>query len=129
MLLDRQFWLYGVIGLSGATIDFILYLVLYKYAHIPPFIASFLSVSIAILNNFILNSRHNFKVSDALLARFLNFYTIGLGGALLSSLLILLLFNGFGISATVAKILTIPPVVILQFFLNKQFSFNERRAT
>ena len=126
LLHDRQFWLYGIIGLSGATIDFVLYVVFYKYVGIPPVFASFLSISIGIVNNFILNSRHNFKVSDALMKRFITFYSIGLGGALLSSVLIFLLFNILGISPAISKLITIPPVVLLQFFLNKSFSFNER---
>jgi putative flippase GtrA len=120
---DRQFILYGIIGASGAALDILCYIFLYKKLHISPYIATFMSVSIGILNNFILNSRHNFKVTDNLLHRFMRFYSIGLGGAVLSSGFIYVMFNLLSINATVAKLLTIPPVVLLQFFLNRKFTF------
>jgi putative flippase GtrA len=120
-----QLILYGLIGISGAILDFVVYIILYKYIGINPVIASFLSVTVGITNNFILNSRHNFKVKDKLLYRFANFYTIGLMGAVLSSFLILILFDGFKLNALLAKLLTIPPVVLLQYFLNKKYSFHK----
>lgn len=122
--ISREFVLYGFIGLSGALLDFILYLFFYHTLAIPPGIASFISVSFGILNNFILNSRFNFKIKDHPFFRFLSFYTIGVAGAVLSAIIIIVLFNGLGLSAAVAKLITIVPVVILQFFLNKRFSFN-----
>ncbi|HSX15563.1 MAG TPA: GtrA family protein [Candidatus Saccharimonadales bacterium] len=114
---------YGLIGVTGAALDFMLYIVFYRYCSIPPVLASFLSVSFGILNNFILNVKFNFKTHDHLLFRFANFYVIGLGGALLSSLLILVLFNGLGLGENIAKLITIPPVVLAQFFLNRRFAF------
>lgn len=124
--LSREFILYGFIGGTGALIDLVLYLFFYHLLSIPPGIASFISVSFGILNNFILNSRFNFKVKDHALFRFLTFYAIGVGGAILSAIIIIVLYDGLGINATVAKLITIVPVVILQFFLNKRFSFNPR---
>lgn len=132
----KQFWLsvyrkhrnlilYGIIGLSGATLDFLLYALFYERFHIPPFIASFLSVSVAIANNFFWNHRHNFKKTGHLLSRFASFYITGLGGALLSVLLIFIFFNLLGINALIAKLLTIVPVVLLQFFINKSVSFSD----
>lgn len=125
LLTDRQFWVYSIIGGSGALLDLILYIFLYRYADIPPVFASFLSVSAGILNNFILNYKFNFKTEGHFWSRFIRFYSIGIGGAVLSALLILILFNGIGIDATIAKLLTIPPVVLLQFILNKQITFQE----
>jgi putative flippase GtrA len=121
----RQFILYGIIGISGATIDFILYIIFYRFFGIPPVIASFLSVSAGIIINFIINSRHNFKVSDSLLLRFMHFYWIGVSGALLSSALIFLFYNILGIQPVLSKALTIVPVVVLQFNLNKHISFKD----
>lgn len=122
----RQLLLYGLIGLSGATIDFVLFILFYYEFGIPPFAASFLSVSFGILNNFFLNTYFNFKKYDHLFARMINFYLIGLGGALLSSVLIWFFFDIIGLDANVSKILTIPPVVLAQFFINKRVSFSDR---
>lgn len=123
LLKNRNFILYVIIGLSGATIDFVAFLIFHNIFGVQPTIASFLSVSLGIVNNFIFNSRHNFKVTDKLWNRFANFYSIGLGGALLSVLIIFCLYNLLGVNAVSAKLLTIAPVVLLQYFLNIKFSF------
>ena len=122
---QRTLILYGAIGITGATLDFVLYLLFYKALGIPPFAASFLSVSLAIANNFILNARYNFKVSGKFISRFASFYLTGVGGAILSALLILFFFNFLSVDATIAKLITIPPVVLLQFIINKNVSFSD----
>lgn len=121
----RNLVLYGFIGAIGASIDFVLYLLLVRFTPIPPALASFLSVSAGIVNNFILNNRHNFKTTDKTLHRFLSFYLVGVFGAILSSALIFILYNKLGADPMLAKVLTIPPVVLLQFFINKKVSFSE----
>lgn len=121
----RNLILYGVIGSSGALLDFVLYALMYKSFDVPPFIASFLSVSLAIANNFLLNNWINFKKSGHILSRFLSFYLTGIGGAILSSLLIVVLYNGIGLDGLVSKLITIPPVVLLQFYINKKVSFSD----
>jgi putative flippase GtrA len=118
----QQLIVYGVIGMSGATLDFLAYLFLYQVVNIPPPIASFISVTLGITNNFILNSRFNFRVSNKLLQRFISFYSIGLVGALVSALLIALLQH-FQIGPTAAKLITIPPIVLGQYIFNKRISF------
>lgn len=121
----RQLILYGLIGLTGATLDLVVYIALYKGLGIAPFIASFLSVSVGIMNNFGLNARYNFGKTNHLGLRFVSFYATGLAGALLSTGLILALHDGLGLGAMVAKLLTIAPVVLLQFVINKHVSFTD----
>jgi len=118
----RQFIFYGIIGLSGASIDFVGYLILYKIIGITPPIASFISVTLGITNNYILNSKFNFKVNDQHFKRFANFYAIGLTGAVFSALLIYLQ-QKLGLNPTIAKLITIPPIVLGQYIFNKRFSF------
>ena len=123
----KQFWLYVIIGLSGATLDFIFYIIFYKLIKISPAISSFISVSIGIINNFILNSRHNFKTTDLQLYRFLNFYFVGMMGAILSSVMIYVFYDKLGYNAIVSKVMTIVPVVLLQYFINKHTSFRKSK--
>lgn len=125
LLTNKNFILYALIGVMGATIDFFAYLALHHLLNIEPVIASFLSVSLGIVNNFIINSRHNFKTKDNTWRRFKRFYGIGLGGALLSVVLIFCLYNLLHVDATIAKLLTIPPVVLAQYVLNVRFSFKK----
>ena len=122
---NRNFILYVLIGAMGASIDFIAFLILHTVFAVEPTVASFLSVSLGIVNNFIINSRHNFKTKDNLWVRFGQFYLIGLGGALLSVILIYVLYNMLHVDAAIAKLFTIPPVVLLQYFLNIRFSFKK----
>ena len=122
---DRQFILYALIGLSGALLDLILYLLIVYTTPIAPAVASLISVSVAIICNFFLNVRFNFKTRDHIPFRLANFYLIGISGAIISGIIIYTLFNIFGVDATVSKLLTIVPVVLVQYILNRKYSFKK----
>lgn len=121
----RTFLLYCIIGASGALIDLILFLVLYKAFGVDPFIANFFSVSAGIINNFFLNRSFNFKKHDHLWKRLGLFYVIGLLGLALSELLLFVLHERAGLDAGLSKAASIPLVVIAQFLLNKTLSFSD----
>ena len=121
----RTLLLYGILGSIGALVDFLAYLLFVKVFGISPSIATFLSVSCGIVTSFILNSRFNFKKTDHKFARFILFYLVGLAGAILSAILIFVFFNLLGLDAILAKIITIPPVVLFQYFINKHVSFSD----
>ena len=122
LVTDRQFQLYSLIGLSGVAIDFIIYLVLVKIG-IDPLFASFISVSIAIVNNFLLNRHYNFKRKDHTLQRFGSFYAVGLTGIALSIFFIYIVHTIFGLDAVMAKLISVPFIVIFQYWFNKNASF------
>lgn len=124
LVLNRNFIIYGIIGLSGALLDFVIYLYLHYTLGVAPVVASFISVSIGIINNFFLNAKYNFRVKDKLFDRLISFYLVGLVGAILSSVMIFFLYDIAGISATLAKVLTIVPVVLAQYIFNKRFAFS-----
>jgi putative flippase GtrA len=119
----RNFILYSVIGLTGVSINYVAFFILVHFFNIHYQVANFISVSMGITNNFILNSRYNFKVKDILMKRFVSFYTIGLFGLLVSSSLLYLFHKIWGINVFVSKAMTLVFVVILQFFLNRKFTF------
>jgi len=98
-------------------------------------------MSAGIINNFLLNAFFNFKKTDKLLRRFATFYTVGLVGMAVGDAF-LWVFNGafrefFGIillsiSPIIAKYqlelvkgVSIIFIAIMQYFLNKRFSFRE----
>lgn len=122
LLKEREFQLYIIIGLSGVAIDFLIYLFL-VYIGINPLIASFASVSVAIVNNFLLNRHFNFKKKDHALQRFISFYTVGLTGVILSIFFIYILHTIFGTGAVLAKLISVPFIVIFQYWFNKNASF------
>lgn len=124
LLKDREFILYALIGLTGVAIDFVIYLILVKIG-ISPVVASFISVSIAIINNFILNRHYNFKKKDHTLERFASFYLVGFTGVLLSIFFIFIIHNIFGVNAIIAKLISVPFIVLFQYWFNKNASFAE----
>lgn len=119
----RELILYGIIGVTGATLDFLVFLFLYNLLGLHPSIATALSVTTGIVNNFFLNAFFNFKKKDHLARRFFTFFTIGLFGLVLSVLLLYVLHDIVRMDANIAKIVSIPLVVILQYFFNKKYSF------
>lgn len=121
----RHFLLYAIIGASGALLDLIVFLILFNSFQVNAILATIISTSLGIVNNFFLNTRFNFKVKDKLRVRLLNFYAIGIAGLLSSIVIIFLLHNGFGVDANIAKIISIPIIVLAQFFLNKKISFSD----
>jgi putative flippase GtrA len=123
--LNRNFVLYAIIGLSGVTLDVLLFLVLFNLFHINELLATFISISAAITNNFLLNTRFNFRVRDRLWGRYARFYLVGLSGIVLTDLLFLIFVNGLHINANIIKIGSLLPVLLLQYSLNKRWSFRE----
>lgn len=121
----KSLLLYGILGGIGALTDLSVYLLLIRVTPIQPSAATFISVSAGILVSFVLNSRLNFKKTDHYLLRFLTFYVVGVIGAFLSAFIILVLFNGLHWDARIAKIISIPPVVLAQFWMNKRISFSD----
>lgn len=119
----REFFWYCVIGVSGATLDFFAYW-LFVHLGMAPELATFISTSIGIINNFIWNVFLNFRTTSHLLLRFLSFYLIGLFGTLLSVVLIYVLTGPFHFGPLVAKLITIVPVVLIQYIFNKFVTFS-----
>ncbi len=119
---SRHFLLYTAIGLSGVALDFLIFALLISKTDINYLLANFIAISIAILNNFLLNAYFNFKKTDGLLYRFASFYFVGLLGLGLSQIL-LIFFIALGFNEIIAKLLTLPPILIFQFMLNKKYSF------
>src|SRR3989338_2012861 len=119
-----QFIHYGIIGVSGVILDFIAFLVLYNVLGVNPVVATCISVLIGITNNFILNTRYNFKKTDKLLLRYLSFLIVGLSG-LLISMFILAFGQVFALDVNLMKLASLPVIVVYQYFLNKSVSFKE----
>ena len=121
----RQLVLYCLIGCTGATLDFLVYTVLVSSAGLYYQVANLLSVSIGIINNFFLNYFFNFKVRGGIWARLGSFYAIGMIGWALSAACLWLGVDVIGLNAVGAKLISIVFVTILQFLLNKFFTFKK----
>lgn len=112
-----------MIGASGAILDYITFIFLYNALEMSPGIATTISISLGIINNFILNVVINFKTRTHLFKRFISFYTVGLLGILVSIVVIYLMHEALGLSVNLAKLLSIPIIVVMQYTLNKHITF------
>lgn len=122
----RQLVLYGLIGVTGIAIDIVVFLLLVNYFEVSPIVATVISTLCGITNNFLLNRSINFKKLDATFSRLVCFFSVGIAGALLSGVLLLVLSEVFSLDPNLVKLVSIPPIVVLQYFLNKQISFGDK---
>jgi putative flippase GtrA len=113
---------YALIGLSGVTLDTVLYILLTPSA-MAPVPATVLSTTAGILNNYVLNAKLNFGTPLSVVhgRRFLLVGLIGLVVAAFSLQALLEL----GVDPVAAKILSVPVVVVSQFVANKRWSFGD----
>jgi putative flippase GtrA len=123
-----NFLFYSLIGVSGASLDYILFVGLHSAVGLNIYLANTLSVTAGISNNFFLNAFLNFKSSDKLFRRFAFFYATGIAGLLLSNALLHVGVERLHLNAPLVKFVSIFFVVLLQYNLNKSLAFKNSSA-
>lgn len=113
---------YGVIGVTGVGIDFIIFALLIS-AGIIPVLATSVGTLAGIINNYTWNSLLNFRMKLSG-SRGVKFLTVGLLG-LATSAGLLQVFISIGLDPIPAKWLSIPVVVGGQFLANKFWTFRD----
>ena len=143
----KQLVKYGLVGVVGLVIDMgVYYLLVTKYSVHYPFsvhistllggrmsvgmldilISNIISSTLAVINNFILNSYFTFKVTDNKLKRFSSFAGIALVGMVISSMLLTLFIGVMKMDDMLAKAFAIFIVAAIQFIINKFFTFKQK---
>ena len=122
----RQFIVYSIIGASGAGLDIIVFLVLFNVFKIDKTVATIISTSVGIINNFVLNVLFNFKIKENLFKRFISFYSVGLVGLGLTVVLLYVFVDIFKFNTNLVKFISIFFVVLVQYNLNKKISFRNK---
>jgi putative flippase GtrA len=118
---QRKLVLYALIGLFSASIDFLVFTILVKYFDF--FISNIMSVTFGITSSFILNRNLNFRLKDKTAMRALSLFIVVLTGMFLSTLILGLLILILPINILLLKIISAFFVVLMQFFMNKLFTF------
>lgn len=130
ILFDRkQFFIYALIGASGALLDYLAFLVMMQFLPIHYLFINFISTTMGIANNFFLNARFNFKIRDNMLRRFVSFYAIGMLGLVVASGMLYGLIDLLAFPPALAKLLSIVVIVLLQYQLNKRISFKNSQSS
>jgi putative flippase GtrA len=124
-LRNRQFLLYCIIGVSGVSLDFLIYSILLKTGTLQYQAANAVGYTAGTLLSFFLNARLNFKVRDRLTLRLFFFCLVATLGWAASAATLYLLVNRAGLNKYLAKLITLAIVVILQYNLNRLISFRK----
>lgn len=117
-----QFLIYCLCGGLGVSADYLVYYlcltagVWYQYANGLGYLAG-------TLVSFSLNRIFTFSKRDRVLQRLALFLTVAAIGFAASAFLLWLLVDLTGIDARLAKLITLPMVVLLQFSLNRRITF------
>lgn len=114
---------YLVIGGGAVVLDVGLFLLADRVFGWHPVLSNTFSTAVAVIASFLANSYGNFRVTDRLWLRFLSFAVVSGAGWLLSTAIIWIAVDIAGLDPVVAKILTLLPVVALQYSLNKKITF------
>jgi putative flippase GtrA len=118
----RQFILYCCLGFVGVSADFIAYhFALLAGAWYP--LANASGYALGTTVSFFLNRALNFKVRDKTAIRLAVFFCVAAIGFIFSTTLLATLIEFFQISERLAKVTTLPLVVMIQFTLNKRLTF------
>ncbi len=120
-----KFSTYLLIGGSAAAVDLLAFVILFNLFDLSAVTSNILSVSIATVESYTLNALYNFRTTDKILFRFSSFVAVSALGLIIGSSLIYVLHNMLGIDGNLAKIAVMPPVVLVQFLLNKHISFRQ----
>lgn len=122
-----QFLLYCVCGGVGVSTDYAVFYLLvtngtwYQTANALGYLAG-------TLMSFFLNRIFTFGMRDRVLQRLAMFVLIATLGFTASGLLLWLLVQWMHIDARIAKLITLPVVVVLQFSLNRRITFNNKTS-
>ena len=129
LLLDiakNKFVTYLFIGGFAASIDVGIFIFLHEFINIKSLISHSVSVPISAIFSFSANAYLNFKKSDLLFYRFVSFSTVIGIGYLLGILIIFIIDNVLQLGGTIGKLVSLPFVVTLQFYLNSKITFRDK---
>jgi putative flippase GtrA len=120
-----QFLLYCLCGGIGVTTDFLIYYLAisagywYQLANVIGYFAG-------TLVSFLLNRRITFDIRDKMARRFAMFMGVAAIGFSSSAFLLWILVDVLSVDSRIAKILTLPVVVVIQFLMNRQLTFGQK---
>jgi len=123
---QNKFIAYLFIGGFAVSIDMGIFLFLHELIGIKPLICHSVSVPIAAIFSFSVNAYLNFKKSDFLFYRFVSFSIVVGIGYLLGVLIIFIIDTVLQLGGTIGKLVSLPFVVMLQFYLNSKITFRDK---
>jgi putative flippase GtrA len=116
----RHLFGYGLIGISCLFIEITVFSILSSY-DINVYVLNTIIVGTLIFLSFNLNAFYNFKKFDNYKNRMIKFLFINISGLLISNISLGIALEYFAVNS--AKLLSVVPVVVMQFLFNKFWTF------
>ena len=119
-----QFLLYCICGGIGVSTDYLIYYsaltfgIWYQAANIFGYLSG-------TLVSFFLNRKITFSVHDQIVRRLAIFLGVAAVGFSASAFMLWLMVDISAVDPKIAKLLTLPVVVVIQFSLNRRITFSE----
>jgi len=119
-----QFFLYCLCGGIGVATDYSIYFAALTFG-LWYQVANILGYLCGTIVSFFLNRKITFAVHDRMGYRLAIFIGVAVIGFSASALMLWLLVDVMTVNAKIAKLLTLPVVVVVQFSLNRRITFRE----
>jgi putative flippase GtrA len=116
---------YMGIGVINTIFNQGLFVLFFNILKIDKYISEIIATNLSIFLSFALNTILNYKTFDKIFARFLTFYSINIFGILLSLSILYIFSDVFKFNTNLVKILSILPIFVIMFLLNKIFTFKK----
>lgn len=118
---------FSIVGSIGVIVDLGGTWFFKEKLMISPYVASCLGFTLAVLNNYILNKYWTFQdKSELSFYQFLGFLFVSVGGLLLNTLCVKLMYDGLDLNFYLSKVLAIGIVVPWNYFANSRFVFRNK---
>lgn len=115
---------YVLIGILGLVVDFGTYWILTDI-NINVEIATMISSTCGIINNFFCNSYTNFKVHNRMFLRFISYFLVGQITTVFTTISLFIFATKLGFPHLIVKVIATIVATLLQFVLNKFVTFRK----
>ena len=124
-MFNIEFLKFGVVGLMGVGIDFLVTWLCKEKMGINKYISNALGFSFAVVNNFLWNRYWTFEANNQPFGeQFLKFVLIAVAGLAINTLLLFITLRFLKINFYLSKMLVIGLVFFWNFSMNYLFTFN-----
>lgn len=124
-MLKSTFVRYFFIGLTGASIDFFAFALLYNYFMVGEVIANIISSFLGFNNNFFLNAHFNFKTKGNFLVRYFSYFGVCIFGICISTAFLYVTVSKMGFNPFLSKFVVMGLIFVIQYYLNKKITFRK----
>jgi putative flippase GtrA len=122
--LDRRLIRFALVGGSNTLVTIVSYAVLIEIG-VAYLLAAVIGYVAGILNGYTWNRLWTFETGPFHLPEFSRYVVVQLSGLVMNLLLLLILIETFDLAKGLAEILSVVPIVLLTYSLNRSWTFRQ----